>query len=188
MKHEINNIDYEIFHEIVFSILNAHALLKKRHPGANHASFLTKEFRKTAMKRPSLRKAFLKRRTEATKAVNNDQRNICVCLLRKLKKSYFENLDVQLLRYNKNFWKNVALIFSNKIKSKERITLIENENTISNDKKVAENFHEFFSNVLKTLNISQNSNLTSGTSQTDPFVQSIEKFCKDPSIIKLKSE
>ena len=58
-----------------------------------------------------------------------------------------------------------------KIKSKERITLIENENIISNDKKVAETFLEFFSNVVKTLNISPNPDLISGTSQTDPVLQ-----------------
>ena len=46
MKHDLNNIDYEHFHEIVLSILNAHAPLKKKHPRANHTSFVTKEFRK----------------------------------------------------------------------------------------------------------------------------------------------
>ena len=29
MKHDLNNIDYENFHEIVLSILNAHAPLKR---------------------------------------------------------------------------------------------------------------------------------------------------------------
>ena len=42
MKHDLNNIDYEDFHEIMLSILNAHALLKKKHLRANHASFVTK--------------------------------------------------------------------------------------------------------------------------------------------------
>ena len=31
MKHDLNNVDYENFHEVVFSILNAHAPLKKKH-------------------------------------------------------------------------------------------------------------------------------------------------------------
>ena len=77
-------------------------------------------------------------------------------------------------------------LFSNKIKFKERITLIENENIISNDKKVTETFHEFFSNVVKTLNVSQNPYLISGTSQTDPVLQSIDKFPKYPSILNIK--
>ena len=77
--------------------------------------------------------------------------------------------------------------FLNKIKSKERLTLIENKNIISNDKKVGETFHEFFSNVVKTLYISQNPYLTFGTSQTDPVLQSIQKFSKHPSIINIKN-
>ena len=68
----------------------------------------------------------------------------------------------------------------NNIKSKEKITLIQNYRIISNDKKVAETSHEFYSNVVKTLNISQNPNLISGAPQTDPVPQSIEKFSKHP--------
>ena len=136
MKHDLNNIDYEIFHEVVPAIINAHAPLKKKYLRANHATFVTKEFRKAAMKRAILRNVYFKKRTEATKAAYNYQRNICVSLLRKSKRSYFENLNVKLVRDNKIFWKNVVPLFPNKIKSKEGITLIENENIISMIKKL----------------------------------------------------
>ena len=53
-------------------------------------------------------------------------------------------------------------------------------------KRFAKTFHEFFSNVVKCLNISQNPHLISGTSQTDPVLQSIEKFSKHPSIRNIK--
>ena len=65
--------------------------------------------------------------------------------------------------------------------------LIENENIISNDKKLAETFHEFFSKVGQNLNISQNPYLIFGTSQTDTVLQSIEKLPKHPSIINIKN-
>ena len=42
IKHDVNNIDYEIFHETVLSILNAHAPLKKKHLRANRTTFVTK--------------------------------------------------------------------------------------------------------------------------------------------------
>ena len=67
MKHDLNNIDYENFHEIVLSILNAHAPLKKKHLRANHASFVTKEFRKAVMKRERLRNVNLKNELEQLK-------------------------------------------------------------------------------------------------------------------------
>ena len=152
MKHDVNDIYYEFFYEIVLSTLNAHAPI----------------------------------RTEATKAAYNYERNICVSLIRKSKRSYFENLNVKLIKDNKKFCENVSPLFSNKVKSKERVTLIENENIISNDKKVAETLHKFFSNVVKTLNISQNPHLVSGTSRTDPVLQSIEKFSKHANMINIK--
>ena len=138
------------------------------------------------MKRARLRNIYLKKLTEATKAAYNYERNICVSLLRKSKRSYFENLNAKLVRDDKKFWKNVTSLFSNEIKCKERITLIENENIISSDKKVAETFHKFFSNVAKCLNIFQNPHLISGTSQIDPVLYFIKKFSKHPSIINIK--
>ena len=111
MKHDANNIDYETFHEIVLSILNALAPLKKKHLRANHTTFVTKKFRKAVMKRTRVRNDYLKKCTEATKAAYNYQRNICVSLLRKSKRSYFENLNIKLVIDNKRFWKNVAPLF-----------------------------------------------------------------------------
>ena len=137
MNHDLNSIDYESFRETVLSILNAHGPLKKKHLRTNHASFVTKGFRKAVMKRARLIKFYLKRRTEATKGTYSYQRNICVSLLRISKRSYFENLNhVKLVRDNKKFWKNVAPLFSNKIKSKEAITLIENEISFQTIKKL----------------------------------------------------
>ena len=52
---------------------------------------------------------------------------------------------------------------------------------------MAETFHEFLSTVVKALNIFQNPYLVSGTCQTDPVLQSIEKFSKHPSIINTKN-
>ena len=50
MKQDVNNIDYEIFHEIMVSIFNAYAPLKRKQLRANHATFVTEEFRKAVMK------------------------------------------------------------------------------------------------------------------------------------------
>ena len=98
----------------MLSVVNAHAPSKKKHLRANHANFVTKEFQKAVMKRARLRNVYLRKRTEANKAAYNYQRNICVNLLRKSKRSYFENLNVKLVRDNKKFWKNVASLLSNK--------------------------------------------------------------------------
>ena len=41
---------------------------------------------------------------------------------------------------NKQFWKTVKHFFSNKVGDKEKITLIEEEKVVSEDKEVAETF------------------------------------------------
>ena len=46
----------------MLSILNADALLKKKHLRTNHTSFVTKEFRKAVMKTGRLRNVYLKKR------------------------------------------------------------------------------------------------------------------------------
>ena len=91
-KHDLNNTVYETFHEIVLSILNVYAPLK------NHATFVTKELRKAFMKRARVRNIYLKKRTEATKAAKNYQRNICDSLLGKSRRSYYEELNEKLVK------------------------------------------------------------------------------------------
>ena len=98
------------------------------------------------------------------------------------KNSYFQKLNVKLVRDNKNIRKNVALLFSNKIKSNYRTTLI--DFIISNNTKIVETFQELFSNVVKSLNDSKNQYLTSKTSQTDPVLQSVVTFSKLSSVLK----
>ena len=114
LKSDINNIELDTFHNIFLSVLNEHAPLKQKHLRANHGSFVTKELRKAIMKRSRLRNVYLQYRTEISKIAYNKQRNICVSLLKKSKRSYFGNLDIQTMTDNKKFWKRISPLFSNK--------------------------------------------------------------------------
>ena len=49
-----------------------------------------------------------------------------VSILKKSRRSYSESLDVKFVKDNKKYWKKISPVFSNKIKSKEKITLVEN--------------------------------------------------------------
>ena len=55
LKYDLNNVEYDKFQEIIVSLLNVYAPLKKKHLRANHASFVTKELRKVIMLRTRLR-------------------------------------------------------------------------------------------------------------------------------------
>ena len=52
---------------------------------------------------------------------------------------------------NKTFWKNVKPLFSDKQITCENITLVENNHIISEDRKVAQCFGEYFDNAIKSI-------------------------------------
>ena len=63
----------------------------------------------------------------------------------KRKYEYYSNLDTKLITDNKTFWNTVKPLFSNKMNTSHKITLI-NENKISSkNSEIAEIFHEYFS-------------------------------------------
>ena len=54
LKYDLNNIECDTLQEIIASLLNVYAPLKKKYFRANHASFVTKELRKAIMERTRL--------------------------------------------------------------------------------------------------------------------------------------
>ena len=70
-------------------VVNKHAHLKRKYISANHAEYMDKELK--------VRKTIKVRKTD-----------FCVTLLRKKKADYFNNLDLNLVRDNKMFWKTIS--------------------------------------------------------------------------------
>ena len=73
--------------------------------------------------------------------------------MKKAKKDHFANLDVNSALDNRKFWQNVKPLFSNKVKAKTTIKLIENDETIDNEIKIAKIFNKYFVNTVKDLGI-----------------------------------
>ena len=94
---------------------------------------------------------FLKDPSAENKFSYNKQRNWRVSLLRKEKKKYFANLNEKGTIHNKKIWQTVKPFISEKTKSTEKITLIENENLVSDDAEVANCLNYFFLILLKIL-------------------------------------
>ena len=72
------------------------------------------------------------------------QRNLCVSLLRKTKKDYYGHLNEKDVIDNKNFWKTVKPLFSDKVKSSEKITLVHEDKIITTDDENAKMLNSFF--------------------------------------------
>ena len=109
------------------------------------------------------------------------------CVLKKQK--YYEPLDISKITGNKTFWKTISPLFSNKsYLTNSRITLLKNGAILSEEAKVADTFNEFFSNVVKELEIEKDDNLlTDATEETDPVLKAIKKYKNHPSILRIKS-
>ena len=77
------------------------------------------------MRRSQLRSKFLKKCSETNRLAYAKQRNFRASLLRKTKKDYYANLNEKDIADNKKFWQTVKPLFSDKVKSKEKITLVQ---------------------------------------------------------------
>ena len=127
------------------------------------------------------------------KLAYNRQRNHCVNLVRKEKKSYYGNLDTNKITDNKTFWKTVKPLFSNKTVNSDQITLIKNDIIISENKDIAEIFNKFFANIIQDLNITMeefvsNENGKNDKNLTDPesnVFRAIEQYKDHPSILAI---
>ena len=78
---------------------------------------------------------------------------------------------------------------SNKVVSKEKITLIENNSIVEKDSETAKIFNHFFTNIVQSLEITQlNKNDPISENIGDPLIKSIVKFRNHPSIIAIKEK
>jgi len=125
---------------------------------------------------------YRKEDTIENKIAYNKQRNYCVSLNRKTKKDFYNKLDVKKITDNKQFWKTVKPFFSNKTVNSEKITLIENDEVISDDQEIANKFSNFYASVVENLGIdNQNMKLND-----EDIENVIGKFKNHPSILKIR--
>ena len=185
-KTDINNIDYLEFDNIVLDILNRHAPIKHKYLRANEAPFMNKEYKRAIMVRSKLRNDYNKKPDNQKFTAYKKQRNICTNLLKNIKFNFYNNLNPASISNNKTFWKNVKPMFSDKKTSNININLVDKNDIISDDNKIAECFKNFFENAVKELGIVMDPNILLKSTHEDLILHNIEKFKNHPSIIKIK--
>ena len=181
----INNSSNGInkFLEICVNTLDIFAPRKKKYLRGNNMPFMNKNLVNAHRKRTRLRNKFLKNRTESNRVSYNKQRNFCVSLLRKAKKDYYGNLNEKDVIDNKKFWKTVKPLFSDKVKSSEKITLVHEDKIITTDDENGKILNSFFSNVVKHLKIPEFKDIDfSAECISHPALKSIMKFRNHPSL------
>ena len=174
------------FLNICNEVIKRHAPLKQKSIRGNQAPFMNKELSRANMKRSMLRNKFLREKSEENRVAYCKQRNYCVSLLRKTKKSYYGNLDEKKVCDNRQFWKTIKPLFSEKVSKSEKIILTENDEVISDNTNVAETLNCFFADIVKNLEIPKYKVTELNNGITDPVLKAIEKYKDHPSIISIK--
>ena len=110
------------------------------------------------------------------------QQNYVVALNQKSKHNYFKNLDVR--QRVKSFWKTCKSYFSNKhSRGDTSIILIEKNELILNNRKIATTFNDYFPEIIPSLNLFKwPGNVKSLASNRDIIDSIVLKFHDHPSI------
>ena len=102
-----SNGNYSRFQNILREVLDYHAPIKKKYNRANNSSFMTKNLRKMIMNRFRCKNTYFKNKTVENWEKYRKLRNDCFKLTKKVKREYFQNLNIKSINDNKTFWKTV---------------------------------------------------------------------------------
>ena len=135
------------------------------------------------MNRSRLLNKFKKKKTDQNKWVYKKQINICVKLLKRAKKTFYNTLDVKKVSDNKTFWKTIKPNFTEKTIKDQKITLVGKETVISEESELTEVFNNYFDYVVENLNIQRP---IFSHEHNDPIANAIKTFEQHASILKIK--
>ena len=98
LNQQIN--EYRHFKQIFLEVLNAHAPIKRKLLRANHVPYMTKTLRKAIMKTSELEGKYVKNETNENLKSYKKQMSFCSKLYKKVRKKYYEMLDLNIVIRN----------------------------------------------------------------------------------------
>ena len=126
----------------------------------------------------------MKCKSEETRARFKIQRNLCV--LRKTRRDYYENLELGKVNDSKKFWNTVKPVFGNKVTSRNNIALIENEKVVTSEIELAKIFNKHFVDIVPKLGIKPIVSIRNNDLETGNLSTIIKKYKNHPSIIAIE--
>ena len=150
---------------------------------------MTKTLRKAIMRRSELQTKFHRTREKFDGINFKRHKNYVSRLYKRERKKYYNNLDLNKITDNKKFWKTVKPLLSRKVSIANSITLINENQIVSDENKVAETLNKFFLNAVDKLEIKNNDILLENNfcnSNQDSIDNIVTKFKSHPSIIEIK--
>ena len=141
------DLDYSAFQNCFEKVLDKHAPMKKTYSRANDGPFMNRVLRKATMLLSRLKNRYNKSSTAENWEAFCRHRNLCVKVFRNENNNFYKNLNISDITDNKKFWRTVRPVLSDKGRSHSKITLIENDMIVSNDKEVAETLNDYFVSI-----------------------------------------
>ena len=188
LKAALENVStYSEFEETFLKILEKHAPSKQKVYRANDKPYMTKALRRAIMLRSSMKNKYMKFKTPDLHRAYKKQKNFTNRLLKKERKRFFSNLDLKNITDNKKFWQTVKPLFGNSGATTNKINLVEDEEVIADDGKIAETFNDFFDKAVCNLNLVENTGILNDANHLlDPVGKALYKFKDHPSILEIK--
>ena len=183
------DLNYENLINGFCSIIDKHAPLKQKTLRGNEAPFMNKNLRKAIYTRSRLKNRYNKNPTDDNKTQYKKQRNKCVNLRKKAIKTHFKNITDSGIIENKKFWQTIKPFITNKSGiSNNSIMIIENDSLVTDDKKLATIFNDYYINIIeKSSGIKPNFiNYGDNINKKEIVENIVKNFENHPSIIKIK--
>ena len=98
---ENSDFEFDLFKAVLNEAIQKYASIKQRYVRANQAPFINETIDKEIMKRSRLRNKFLKTKSDIDRKAYNKQRDLCVSLIRREKKNFFDNISIRDITDNK---------------------------------------------------------------------------------------
>ena len=97
---------------------------------------MNKSVRKAIIVRTQLPNKFRKENSFINELAYRRQRNFCTTLIKKTKRNFYNNLNVNKITDNKSFWKTIKPSFTEKTLKDKKIVPVENDTTFSEEMKL----------------------------------------------------
>ena len=140
------------------------------------------------MHRAKLKNKFNNDPSDINKRNYNRHKNYCANLVNREKRKYYADLDIKVVEDNKCFWKKIKPLLSNKVPSKKKMTLIENDEVVAEEKAIAEIMHDHFVDAVENLEREPFPLLENIHEPYDDIDQIVHKYRLHPSIVLIKSK
>ena len=170
---------YWVFDTLVKEVIDLHVPLKKKVINHTNAPFMNSKLRKMMYKkRQAYNKARKFPRSHRLWEDYRRKRNEFVSLRRLSMKNYFQERCTSGPQ-SRNLWATLKPFFSNKNKSTDCISLIEDDMLVNEESNVVNIFNKYFGTITEDIGIAEN--FTRDTSE-----EILRHYSEHPSIVKIK--